>query len=80
MPPILYKAARAPRLDLLPSTDTEPVSLVTALIEALTNSERYRVVARDGELFIRPARSEFSRLAKKSRRPVARPACSFRSS
>ena len=80
MPSILYKAAHPARLALLPPTDVEPVSVMAALIEALTNSDRYRVVARGGELFIRPARLEFSRLAKRSWRPIARPACSLRSS
>jgi hypothetical protein len=80
MPPILYKAARPARLALLPPIDAEPASVMAALIEALTNSELYRVVARDGELFIRPARSDVSRLAKRTWRPMTRPACGLRSS
>ena len=51
---ILHEAAR-PAWPTSPApAQEEPVSVVAALIEALTNPERYSVVARDGELFIRP--------------------------
>ncbi len=74
MPLILRKAARPARLDSPAPALDEPVSVLAALIGALTNPERYSVVARDGELFIRPARWGASRLAKRRWRPILRPA------
>ena len=39
--------APAPTLD-------EPMCLFAALVDGLTNSERYTIVARNGELFVTP--------------------------
>jgi hypothetical protein len=41
----------------------EPVSVLATLVGAITNPDRYSVVFRDGELFIRP-RAGASRLIR----------------
>jgi hypothetical protein len=71
---ILHESARPARPATSAPAREEPVSVVAALMEALTDCERYRVFARDGELFIRPACSGVSRMAKRTCRPIARPA------
>jgi hypothetical protein len=51
-------------LTVHPVVDNDHVSVLSALIGALMEPERYSIVSRDGELFIKPSRWRAHRFAK----------------
>jgi len=61
MSPIAHNAASPVQAMPPARVINEPVSVLAALVGAITNPDRYSVVFRDGELFIRP-RAGASRL------------------